>query len=88
MIKCQNSNESLRININDKMSKFKDVIEEPKITIFGRSWFHKKWYLISSGNDVLAENSEHLIKQLQENITFLREQLKNKDEVIRSLLQQ
>ena len=37
MIKCQNSNESLRININDKMSKFKDVIEEPKITIFGRS---------------------------------------------------
>ena len=49
----------------------------------------KKRHLISCGNDVLAENvSERLIKQLQEDITFLREQLKNKDEVIHSLVQQ
>ena len=37
----------------------------------------KKRHLISCGNDVLAENSERLTKQLQEDITFLREQLKN-----------
>ena len=44
--------------------------------------FFKKRHLISCGNDVLDENgSERLIKQLQEDITFLREQLKNKDEV-------
>ena len=43
----------------------------------------KKRHLISCGNDVLAEDVyERLIKQLQEDITFLREQLKNKDEVI------
>ena len=48
----------------------------------------KKRHLTSCGNDVLAENSERLIKQLQEDIKFLREQLKNKDEVIHSLLQQ
>ena len=48
----------------------------------------KKRHLISCGNDVLAENSERLIKQLQENITFLREQIKNKGEIIHSLLQQ
>ena len=49
----------------------------------------KKIHLISSGNDVLAENvSERLIKKLQEDITFLREQLKNKEEVIHSLVQQ
>ena len=48
----------------------------------------KKRHLISCGNDVLAENSEGLRKQLQEEITFLRQQLKNKDEVIDSLLQQ
>ena len=48
----------------------------------------KKSYLISCGKDVLAENSERLIKQLQEDITFLRKQLKNKGEVIYSLLQQ
>ena len=47
----------------------------------------KKRLLIFCDNDVLAENSERLMKQLQEDITFLREQLKNKDEVIHSLLQ-
>ena len=48
----------------------------------------KKRHLIFCGNDSLAKNSKRLIKQLQENIMFLREELKNKDEVIDSLLQQ
>ena len=48
----------------------------------------KKRHLIFCGNDVLLENSENLIKKLQEEIAFLREQLKNTDEVIHSLLQQ
>ena len=36
----------------------------------------KKRHLIFCDNDVLAGNSERLVKQLQEDITFLREQLK------------
>ena len=48
----------------------------------------KKRHLIFCGNNVLLENSENLIKKLQEEIAFLREQLKNTDEVIHSLLQQ
>ena len=47
--------------------------------------FFKK---IDCGNDVIFANSERLIKQLQEDMTFLREQLKNKDKVTNSLLQQ
>ena len=39
-------------------------------------------------NNVSINNSEHLIKQLQDNTNFLREQLKNKDKIINSLLQQ
>ena len=45
--------------------------------------FFKKWHLISCGSDVLDENVSEL-----EDITFLREQLKNRDEVFNSLLQQ
>ena len=41
-----------------------------------------------SDNGILVENSERMIKQLQEGITFLRQQLENKDEVFHSLLQQ
>ena len=37
---------------------------------------------------MLVSFTKRLIKQLQDDITFLREQLKNKDEVIRPLLQQ
>ena len=74
------------------MSKFKvSVIEEfdaLKSSLLAEADSFKKRHLISCGNDVLAENSERLIKQLQEDITFLREQLKNKDQVIHSLLQQ
>ena len=38
--------------------------------------------------DVSINNSERLIKQLQDKINFLREQLKNKDKITNSLLQQ
>ena len=86
-------NESLRINVNEELSKFKDSVVEEfdalKSSFLAEVHSFKKRHLISCGNDVLAENvSERLIKQLQEDITFLREQLKNKDEVIHSLLQQ
>ena len=37
----------------------------------------KKRHLISGGNDVLIENGEPLIRQLQKEITFLREQFKS-----------
>ena len=85
-------NKSLRINVSEGLSKFKDsVIEEfdaLKSSFLAEVHSFKKRHLISCGNDVLAENSEGLRKQLQEEITFLRQQLKNKDEVIDSLLQQ
>ena len=73
--------ESLRINVNEELSKFKgSVIEEfdaLKSSFLAEVHSFKKRHLISCGNDVLAENvSERLIKQLQEDITFLREQLK------------
>ena len=62
------------------MSKFEDsVIEEFDALKLS---FLAEVDSLSYGNDVLAENSERLIKQLQEDITFLREQLKNKAEVI------
>ena len=80
-------------NVTEELSKFKDpVIEEfdaLKSSFLAEVHSFKKRHIISCANDVLAENvSERLIKQLQEDITFLREQLKNKDEVIHSLLQQ
>ena len=85
-------NESLRLNVNEELPKFKvSVIEEfaaLKSLFLAEVDSFKKRHLIPCGNDVLAENSERLIKKLQEDITFLREQLKNKDEVIHSLLQQ
>ena len=61
-------NESLRINVNQKLSKFKDsVIEESdalKSSFLAEVDSFKKRHLIYCGDDVLAENSEGLIKQL------------------------
>ena len=78
----------LRVNINEELSKFKDSVIEGfdalKSSFLAEVDSLKKRHLISCGNDVLGENSEHLIKQLQEDITFLREQLKDKDEIIHS----
>ena len=72
-------NKSLRININEELWKFKDsVIKEfdaLQPSFLAEVDPFKKSHLISCGNDVLAENSERLIK-LQEDITFLGEQLK------------
>ena len=83
-------NESLRLNVNEELSKFKvSVIEEfdaLKSSFWAEVDSFKKKHLISCCNDILAVNSERLIKQLQEDITFLREQLENKGEVIHSLL--
>ena len=79
------------INANEELSKFKDsVIEEfeaLKSSFLAEVDSFKKRHLNPCGYEVLVENSERLIKQLQEDITFLREQLKNKDDVIHSLLQ-
>ena len=85
-------NESLRLNVNEELPKFKvSVIEEfdaLKSSFLAEVDSFKKRHLISCGNGVLAVNSERLIKQFQEDIKFLREQLKNKDEVIHSSLKQ
>ena len=71
-------NESFRINVNEELSKFKDsVIEELdalKSSFLAEVDFFKKRHLISCGNDVLFENSEGLIKQLRDGITFVRKQ--------------
>ena len=79
------------INANEELSKFKDsVIEEfeaLKSSFLAEVDSFKKRHLNFCGYAVSVENSERLIKQLQEDITFLREQLKNKDDVIHSLLQ-
>ena len=48
----------------------------------------KNRHLISCDKELWIENWESLIKQLQEDITFLRKQLKNKDEIIHSFIQQ
>ena len=65
-----------------------DEFDALKSSFLAEADSFKKRHLISCGNDILAENSERSIKQLPEDITFLGEQLKNKDEVIHSLLQQ
>ena len=73
-------NESLSINVNEELSKFKDLVIEEfdalKLSFLVEVDSFKKRHLIFCDNDVLAGNSERLVKQLQEDITFLREQLK------------
>ena len=50
-------NESLRINVNEELSKFKDsVIDALKSSFLAEADFIKKRRLISCGNDVLDEN--------------------------------
>ena len=75
----ESETKSLRINVNEELSKFKDsVIEEfdvLKSPFLAEVDSFKKRHLISCGYDVLVENSERLIKQLQEGMAFLREQL-------------
>ena len=59
-----------------------------KSSFFAEVNLFKNKYLNSYSNGVSINNSERLIKQLQDNINFLRQQSKNKDEMINSLLQQ
>ena len=59
-----------------------------KLSFFAEVNSFKNKHLNSYPNDISINNSERLIKQLQDNINFLREQLKNKDETINSLPQQ
>ena len=61
-------NELLRINVNEELSNVKDTVikefDPLKSPFLAEVDSFKKRHLISCGNDVLAENSEYLIKQL------------------------
>ena len=86
------SNDTLAISENGELIKFKNsVIEEfdaLKSSFFAEVNLFKNKHLSSYLNDISMNNSERLIKHLQNNINFLREQLKNKVEIINSLLRQ
>ena len=86
------SNDAFAISENEELIKFKNsTIEEfeaLKSSFFAEANLLKNKHLKSYLNNVSINNSEHLIKQLQDNTNFLREQLKNKDKIINSLLQQ
>ena len=76
-------------NCKDVLIVLEDYIALVSLELFFAegNWFKKK-YLDSYANNVSANNSERLISQLQDNSNFLREQLKNKDEIINLLQQQ
>ena len=87
------SNDTLAINENEELIRFRNSIIEEfdvlKSSFFAEvNSFTNKHLLNSYPNDVSINNSERSKKQLQDNINFLREQLKNKDEIIKLLLQQ
>ena len=74
-------NDTSAISEKEELIKFKkSILEEfdvlkpffPEVNLF------KNKHLNSFRNDVSINNLERLIKQLQDNIYFLREQLKNK----------
>ena len=82
------SNETLAIIENKELIRFKSSIMEEfdalKSSFFAEVNLFKKKHLNSYSNDVSINNSECLIKQLQDSINFVREQLKNKDEIIKN----
>ena len=86
------SNDALAINKNEELIRFKNSILEEfdalKSSFFVGVTSFKNKHLNSYLNGVSINNSERLIKQLQGNINFLRKQLKSKDRIINSLLQQ
>ena len=75
---------------NEKTIKFKNSIIEEfdalKSSFVAQIKSFKNKHLNFYPNDFSINNSESLRKQLQDNIDFLREQLKNEDEIIHSLL--
>ena len=56
-----------------------EVLNALKSSFFPEVNSFKDKHLNSYANDVSINNSERLIRQLQDNINFLRQQLKNKD---------
>ena len=70
------------------VSTFEFRISWLKSSFFAEVNSFKNKYLNSYSNDVSINNSGCFIKQLQDNINFLRQQLKNKHKMINSLLQQ
>ena len=86
------SNETSAISEKEELIEFwKSILEDfdaLKSSTFAEVNSFKNKHLSSYPNDVSINNSERLIKQLQGNINFLRQQLRNKDEIINSLPQQ
>ena len=82
----------MTLSENEELFKFKnsiiDEFDALKSSFFAEVNSLKNKYLNSFSNDVSINNAERLIKQLQDNIDFLRQQLKNKDEMINLLPQQ
>ena len=82
----------MALSENEELFKFKnsiiDEFDALKSSFFAEVNSLKNKYLNSFSNDVSINNAERLIKQLQDNIDFLRQQLKNKDEMINLLPQQ
>ena len=80
----------MTLSENEELFKFKnsiiDEFDALKSSFFAEVNSLKNKYLNSFSNDVSINNAERLIKQLQDNIDFLRQQLKNKDEMINLLL--
>ena len=76
----------MAISENEELIKFKNSLIEEfdvlKSSFFTEVNSFKNKHLNSYLKDVYTNNSERLIKQLQDNINFLREQLKNKDDII------
>ena len=56
-----------------------EVFNALKSSFFPEVNSFKDKHLNSYANDVSINNSERLIRQLQDHINFLRQQLKNKD---------
>ena len=82
----------MTLSENEELFKFKnsiiDEFDALKSSFFAEVNSLKNKYLNSFSDDVSINNAERLIKQLQDNIDFLRQQLKNKDEMINLLPQQ
>ena len=78
----------MKLSENEELTKFKnsiiDEFDAIKSSFFAEVNSLKNKYLNSYSNYVSINNSERLIKQLQDNINFLRQQLKNKDEMIKT----
>ena len=86
------SNDTLTLSENEELVRFKnsiiDEFDALKSSFFAEVNSFKNKYLNSYSNGISINNSEGLIKQLQDNINFLRQQLKNRDGMINSLLRQ